>query len=79
MVEQTFLFEQATDSVMCRRFPADDGTLEMLSALRMQYVVGDYEDGAYICLRRGPGPSRATQMERPHKRTRRSGGARMSK
>ena len=46
--EQEFLFEQAFESVMNRRFPADDDTLIRLAALRTQYVVGDYEDGAYI-------------------------------
>jgi len=46
--EQEFLFEQAFESVMARRFPTDDDTLIRLAALRVQYVVGDYEDGAYI-------------------------------
>lgn len=47
-VEQKFLFEQAFESVMNRKFPADPETLNKLAALRMQYVVGDYEEGAYI-------------------------------
>jgi myosin X len=48
VVEQKFLFEQAFESVMNRKFPADAETLNKLAALRMQYVVGDYEEGAYI-------------------------------
>jgi hypothetical protein len=34
--EQEFLFEQAFESVMARRFPADDETLVKLAALRVQ-------------------------------------------
>jgi len=47
-VEQHFLFEQAFESVMNRQYPASDEDLVKLAALRMQYVVGDYEEGAYI-------------------------------
>eukprot|EP00039_Didymoeca_costata_P001385 m.52055 g.52055 ORF g.52055 m.52055 type:complete len:1903 (+) comp10770_c0_seq2:130-5838(+) len=47
-VEQEFLFEQAFESVMNRRYPADEKMLIELAALRTQFVVGDYEDGAYI-------------------------------
>ena len=45
VVEQKFIYEQAFESVMNRKFPADDETLEKLLALRMQYVVGDHEEG----------------------------------
>ena len=47
-VEKEFLFEQAHESVMKGQFPTDDAGLTKLAALRTQYVVGDYEDGAYI-------------------------------
>jgi myosin X len=47
-VEQEFLFEQAFESVMNRRYPADDPMLVELAALRTQYTVGDWMDGAYI-------------------------------
>ena len=47
-VEQLFLFEQAFESVMNRQYPASDEDLIKLAALRMQFVVGDYEEGAYI-------------------------------
>merc|ERR1712070_1360626 len=46
--EQEFLFEQAFESVLHKRYPADAPMLLKLAALRTQYVVGDYEDGAYI-------------------------------
>jgi myosin X len=42
------LFEQAFEAVMNRRYPANDDTLIKLAALRTQFVVGDYEAGAYI-------------------------------
>jgi myosin X len=47
-VEQEFLFEQAHESVMKKHFPSTDEGLIKLAALRTQYVVGDYIDGAYI-------------------------------
>jgi myosin X len=47
-LEQNFLFEQAFESVMSRRFPAEGPLLIQLAALRMQYSVGDYEAGSYI-------------------------------
>ena len=46
--EQEFLFEQAFESVMQRRYPASDETLVTLAAFRLQYVVGDVEEGAYV-------------------------------
>ncbi|EDQ90136.1 uncharacterized protein MONBRDRAFT_36712 [Monosiga brevicollis MX1] len=46
--EKEFLFEQAYEAVMNRRYPANEDTLIQLAALRTQFVVGDYEDGAYI-------------------------------
>jgi myosin X len=47
-VEQEFLFEQAFDSVMSHKYPANEKELLELAALRTQYTIGDYEDGAYI-------------------------------
>lgn len=47
-VEKEFLFEQAHESVMKKQFPTDEAGLVKLAALRTQYVVGDYEEGAYI-------------------------------
>ena len=62
--EQEFLFEQAFESVMDRRYPAEEDTKIKLAAYRTQacgrgrnawlfscftqFLVGDYEDGAYI-------------------------------
>lgn len=46
--EQEFLFEQAFESVMQRRYPADADMLIKLAALRTQFIIGPYEDGAYI-------------------------------
>jgi myosin X len=48
LVEQEFLFEQAFDSVMNRRYPADNSMLIKLAACRTQWMVGDFEEGAYI-------------------------------
>eukprot|EP00049_Salpingoeca_infusionum_P017514 m.353252 g.353252 ORF g.353252 m.353252 type:complete len:1850 (+) comp16718_c0_seq1:158-5707(+) len=46
--EKEFLFEQAFEAVMARKFPADDNMQIRLAALRTQFVVGDWEEGAYI-------------------------------
>ena len=48
VVEQEFLYEQAFDSVMNHKYPASEKDLLELAALRTQYTIGDYEDGAYI-------------------------------
>ena len=48
VVEQEFLFEQAFDSVMNHKYPASEKDFLELAALRMQYTIGDYEEGAYI-------------------------------
>jgi len=47
-VEQEFLFEQAFESVLHRKYPATAKELVELAAYRTQFVVGDYEDGDYI-------------------------------
>lgn len=47
-IEQEFLFDQAFESVMARRYPADDKMQLELAALKTQHTVGDWEDGAYI-------------------------------
>ena len=47
-IEQEFLFEQAFESVLHRKYPATPKELVELAAYRTQYVVGDYEDGDYI-------------------------------
>jgi len=60
--EQEFLFEQAFESVMDRHHPADPDTQLKLAALRTQYVVGDYEDGAYISDLVKVHPAQAEQL-----------------
>jgi len=45
--EKEFLYEQAFETVMARKFPASDAELIKLAALRTQRVVGDWEEGAY--------------------------------
>lgn len=46
--EKDFMYEQAFASVMQGKFPASDELHLQLAALREQYIVGDYIDGAYI-------------------------------
>lgn len=46
--EQEFLFEQANDSVVQKRYPADDDMLIQLAALRYQYLVGPWDEGDYV-------------------------------
>ena len=64
-VEREFLFEQAFESVLNKKFPADDETLIKLAALRTQYTVGDYEDGAYISDMIKVHPAQAQPMAIP--------------
>jgi len=47
MAEKVFLYEQAFETVMARKFPATNDELIKLAALRTQRVVGDWEEGAY--------------------------------
>eukprot|EP00056_Hartaetosiga_gracilis_P013065 m.213142 g.213142 ORF g.213142 m.213142 type:complete len:1878 (+) comp13789_c0_seq6:2376-8009(+) len=47
-VEKDFLFEQAFENVLNGRHPADPQVHIKLAALRTQFVVGDYEDGAHM-------------------------------
>lgn len=63
--EQEFLFEQAFESVMLSRFPADDNTHIKLAALRTQFIVGDYEDGAYISDLVKVHPAQSEQLLNP--------------
>ncbi|XP_037131464.1 unconventional myosin-X [Syngnathus acus] len=47
-VEFAFMFEQAHEAVIRGQYPAPEETLQFLSALRLQYLLGDQSPGAHV-------------------------------
>ncbi|XP_077368004.1 unconventional myosin-X isoform X2 [Festucalex cinctus] len=47
-VEFAFMFEQAHEAVIRGQYPAPEETLQFLSALRLQYLLGDQTPGAQV-------------------------------
>ncbi|XP_043550347.1 unconventional myosin-X-like [Chiloscyllium plagiosum] len=45
-VEFAFMFEQAHESLLSGHFPAPEDTLQLLAALRLQYIHGDFNKGS---------------------------------